>query len=810
MVGVDAEMIFDSREQSSSSGSYGVDLNCDIILVTFLTVPIPVPIPSYSSEETRFRSAVLTRVIQRYGILEKTIAYADNAAISTENVVYDAQTGEVLLTKTKNEYKDDIYNVSYPAHWVGLYDGMKQAYHNSDIVLNVNFAASPTPNTGGYVTLGNNGNIPSGEDRTTYLKQGDEIVYNNTRYWLTDDGYFMDRNGNVINRNGSTVLNMDIKVNRTVRRNMQTIPVANITTRINPITALSGGVNTLSSNYVTDAKQVLSASATSYSTNWKNYCITSSEVFANRGGFNARGLVDALNYLFKSGHVGTSVTEVTVPITSNSCCSTEYALYQQSFVKRIFDNCAIAEEFTYNYTASVTVAGDPFKKWYMSFPTCSKFAGSWAGQFPFGVHLPINACNTSSVSPVRIEYLSDNITYPTPYTLGNSVMIRAYFPGGCYVDGYVQIEGDTYRYGATGYECVSKAPEVNNRFAINEGMIWRKQKDLVFLANRSQDDGGAAPLDIRKHGIYGAFGLNMNQLLGEGVLGDWKYTSETTKYIPEGFEVETRDALNRYNSVLYETDQLPVAVANNAERREIGTDGFEYYPTTPASSTGCYERHWHFKKNPAAAFTIDKAVSHTGISSLKLAGGGQVSNSYFTRGCGNTATGYGSIMSSICDACLLPFNPYPKKEYVISGWVKTAAASNQGNVNDRNVTVLVTYNQQTDPVVISINPSGTIIEGWQRFEKKITIPEDGFTIDVTLKASSTLTTWFDDIRIYPFNGNMKTFVYDPATHRLMAELDENNYATFYEYDEQGALKRVKKETERGILTIKESRNHTSK
>ena len=41
---------------------------------------------------------------------------------------------------------------------------------------------------------------------------------------------------------------------------------------------------------------------------------------------------------------------------------------------------------------------------------------------------------------------------------------------------------------------------------------------------------------------------------------------------------------------------------------------------------------------------------------------------------------------------------------------------------------------------------------------------------------------------------------------LMAELDENNYATFFEYDDDGTLIRLKKETERGIMTIKETRS----
>ena len=57
---------------------------------------------------------------------------------------------------------------------------------------------------------------------------------------------------------------------------------------------------------------------------------------------------------------------------------------------------------------------------------------------------------------------------------------------------------------------------------------------------------------------------------------------------------------------------------------------------------------------------------------------------------------------------------------------------------------------------------------------------------------------------------MKSYVYDPINMRLVAELDERNYATMYEYDEEGKLVRVKKETERGIMTIKENRNNTSK
>ena len=70
--------------------------------------------------------------------------------------------------------------------------------------------------------------------------------------------------------------------------------------------------------------------------------------------------------------------------------------------------------------------------------------------------------------------------------------------------------------------------------------------------------------------------------------------------------------------------------------------------------------------------------------------------------------------------------------------------------------------------------------------------------------------YFDDIRMQPFNANMKSYVYDPHTLKLSAELDENNYATFYEYDEEGQLVRVKKETSQGIKTINETRSAQQK
>jgi len=111
-----------------------------------------------------------------------------------------------------------------------------------------------------------------------------------------------------------------------------------------------------------------------------------------------------------------------------------------------------------------------------------------------------------------------------------------------------------------------------------------------------------------------------------------------------------------------------------------------------------------------------------------------------------------------------------------------------------------------------LTPQGEIIDGWQRMSADITIPLEAasMTISLTNNAEGDTNVYFDDLRFHPFDGNMKTFVYDPITQRLQAELDENNYATFYEYDKEGGLVRVKKETERGVYTIQETRSGNSK
>ncbi len=153
------------------------------------------------------------------------------------------------------------------------------------------------------------------------------------------------------------------------------------------------------------------------------------------------------------------------------------------------------------------------------------------------------------------------------------------------------------------------------------------------------------------------------------------------------------------------------------------------------------------------------------------------------------------------------FAPVPGRKMVLSAWVKEGAAACRCSTYANNK-IAVSF--QGAAGTLNFQPAGSIIEGWQRYEAVFTIPPAATSMNVQLQNTGSQQVYFDDLRIHPFNANMKSFVYHSGNLRLMAELDENNYAGLYEYDDDGTLIRVKKETERGIKTITETRSALQK
>lgn len=162
-----------------------------------------------------------------------------------------------------------------------------------------------------------------------------------------------------------------------------------------------------------------------------------------------------------------------------------------------------------------------------------------------------------------------------------------------------------------------------------------------------------------------------------------------------------------------------------------------------------------------------------------------------------------------CETCIGSFAPIPGSKYLLSAWAKEEGASATRTSYDYPK-IFIDFNTTIGVVTEGpYSPIGEIIDGWQRIEYEFEIPSDAIDMEIRLTSTSG-DVLYDDVRVLPFNSNMKSFVYDPINMRLAAELDERHYATFYEYDEEGQLVRVKKETVRGVMTIQETKSNTSK
>jgi hypothetical protein len=157
-----------------------------------------------------------------------------------------------------------------------------------------------------------------------------------------------------------------------------------------------------------------------------------------------------------------------------------------------------------------------------------------------------------------------------------------------------------------------------------------------------------------------------------------------------------------------------------------------------------------------------------------------------------------------CTKCRESFAPIAGEKYVLSAWVKED--NNFDKITYSKASIKILYGAAT-PAFDEAWGTGEIIEGWQKIEKEFTIPAGttGITIELNNGGVSE-DVYFDDIRVFPFRSNMVSYVYNPYTLKLVAELDANNYATYYKYDDEGKLQMVKKETVNGVKTIKEGRS----
>ncbi|MFY0255157.1 hypothetical protein ACDQ55_14510 [Chitinophaga sp. 30R24] len=392
---------------------------------------------------------------------------------------------------------------------------------------------------------------------------------------------------------------------------------------------------------------------------------------------------------------------------------------------------------------------------------------------------------------------------------------------GMLTHGRLDVKAEWYLRPDTSGTCISAVKDTGiNPYTLGIAGNWRPNRSYTYYSARKESDATVSATDIRNEGAFASFIPFWNRRGSDNTLQPqadttvWVWNSESTLFNTKGFELENKDPLGRYNAGQYGyANTLPVAVTQNARYREALFEGFEDYDFAANTDTVCaVERNIDFGPYQQ---NLDSNVAHTGKYSLlvdknsTVSVGAQVLSGDdagfdFTINTGSLSCFPGAVLLKSIRAdgkVILPsFSPQAGKRMIVSVWVREQLECDCSSYSRSTLTV------NTGTASVMARPSGNIIEGWQQVTVLVDVPAGATTFSVVLSATGNSPVYFDDLRIHPYNANMKSYVYDPVNLRLMAELDENNYAAFYEYDDDGTLIRVKKETERGVKTITESRS----
>lgn len=126
ILGEEMDFFVDARETEVFSETWGTSANTDMLI--WPPFPVLTVIPNTTRTTMRSKSMSTNKVISRVGILDRVVAWSHGSTVSSANEVWDAQTGEVVVTSSNNSFGDKIYNYNIPAHL--KYEGLGPAFKN--------------------------------------------------------------------------------------------------------------------------------------------------------------------------------------------------------------------------------------------------------------------------------------------------------------------------------------------------------------------------------------------------------------------------------------------------------------------------------------------------------------------------------------------------------------------------------------------------------------------------------------------------------------------------------------------------------
>ena len=853
-MGVDMELMTDVREFSAISK--GLNGQAQIDFLTFVPFPVFVT-PFYllaSYSENNYRAVTTTKLINYHAIDDSVIVNDKGSTISTKTILYDAETGMPVVTQTANEFNDPVYNVSLPAYWA--YSGVDAAYKN----IGMKFTGVNILN--GKIQLSSNID-------TTAFESGDELYVTTqgtapvdacygplasgtvNKLWVFDINKnntaltvpMANRNLMILDIDGNpyTGLQVAFTIVRSGKRNNLTLIAGTASTMRSPIQLVSGVRKLILDN----SDNVVAAAAVGYKEKWQadNGIIPKTSVTT----------VNCIKIESKdcNGNLTSHANPYLAGLVGNYKPYRSFVYYgsrnetDPSINTTIRKNGYINGFSNYwNFDANNNLVPDNNNsKWVWNseltkvnahgqeLETKDPLNRYTAAQYGFEKNLPVatvqNARYGESFSEGFEDYnFAGQMNTPNAIICDSSRYLNFLgFNNSLVNTDTSTIKAHTGKYvlkvaGSTGINQYIKTLTAIG--TINDDYNYIFSKDTTQnLATQGGDTtttgmsgsyyqpwtasftGTSAffmdfyPSATAFH-QYGITGSTYIQITSQNTYNFsisliTAYSNLTTTTYSNSIGVSIYDLNNNLiNSTTLSKLILPnlsylnysIPLCPGIYRITSNIDELYAQGTNPSNSHNSYS--WQCSN----------------CSSLDYKSLSKVSGCIFTK----PVTPLPAMMNS-------SFSVIPGKKMQFSAWVQEACGNATGTpcflTNYTKNHVIIQFPGTTTADIIGA-PTGPIIEGWQKIEFAFTVPPDATTANLVLSNDGLQHVYFDDIRLHPFNANMKSYVYDDRSLRLSAELDENNYASFYDYDAEGQLVRVKKETAEGIKTIKETRSAKQK
>lgn len=782
-LGVSRQLITDYRDIDYFSGVYGLNPNVD----GFSILPATSATPQINHNVSRVQVGVTNKIISRKGILSNTIINDGQSSVSTKNEVYDPLTGEVLCKKTSNHFDEPVFNYTVPAYV--NHPRMGPAYKNigTEFIVPKNAIKIDEENDVGYLideafidpSIVNN-LVPGDE---FLIKLGFSLfgyVIDVPNEFLYRGCYFGKQTCGQPNQKNNylfTISNFDESLLppenflldyifkftniRSGNRNMLQNPGQQIVALSNPSrvthepsaviipSTLTDVPSTPEQRFIFTLDEVLDATAYTYSDIWEPL-----ETLEETNCDDDNTIASRTDHdFFVSGKLGNfKLHEQLSYLADRKNDDVNKKGVFEDF--KLFD----ARSLYFRLTAEAS-------NWLIT-QKLTQYAQS----------------NMSKESKNAIDIYASNLLCPISYApintngIGESVVIASAQNARNKEIAFTSFES---------YERKLSKQNSNNDYIVPSNFLLTDPTDGELLC-------------IEQYNIVDRFWNendtnDPNQIIVDldfNLYSQQRFLDSELILVTSDKEKVEKTKVNLIDG--NPVTPFPICVDNMGT--SFCNDAYGFYHGKTLSSI-------KFNAKTSSVFSIKKGKLFVRQKLLENTGNLDFTNS-------ESHTGESSLLVSGNSNESLKFSTMllePKK-YQVSLWVKSGS---NNLVNDLEISIIhngVNVGQQL------LSPADNPVNGWSRVAFTFDVGEPTIWSSanyVQFNNNSSSDVFIDDLRIQPVESAMECYVYNPDNYLLKAKLDDNNYFTKYQYNGNGDLISTIQETEKGIISLSESKTFIS-